>query len=510
MNKIKFNQKKNEKGQIIVLLAVSLVVVMVIAALAVDGGMIYTERRFSQNAADASSLAGGGVLLNMDLDADTFVCPTTSSYNPGTKEFSKPDTNEIAIAYLKARQTARLNNINDLPFLGYFKNGNSDVIDGELKYDENFPNNHGVIITCDDTNKYDTHIEVEVRITSKISTAFAHLVFPSDLATTNVAKSNVRLRYADTFKLAIITLAEECDKKNEVNCGIYFSSNAASLIITEGGLYSSNCLVLDQGKDDTQFNIDGEIIVACTEEEFNEDNNSWLKNSGTTYDWLINSINFDQPAYTDPELTNPKPVCDALAMSNPSIITTQNKNDVAIFSPGKYSAISINTGTVYLEKGLYCIEGDIKITGATVTGPVVIDADSNPVSEPGDGVTIYQYPDNKFEIEGGVITLTAPYTVVEVEDEEPKYIFEAPLFYLDGAAPQGSEPKLNGNASTDLSGLFYAPERWVYVSGTQDMGTTLAVQFIVKHFVISGMGTINIVNNNELSIDQPGSLDLIN
>ncbi|MBE0685229.1 MAG: Tad domain-containing protein, partial [Anaerolineaceae bacterium] len=52
--------KRQESGQIIVLLAVSLVVVMMVAALAVDGGMIYSERRFAQNAADASALAGGG------------------------------------------------------------------------------------------------------------------------------------------------------------------------------------------------------------------------------------------------------------------------------------------------------------------------------------------------------------------------------------------------------------------------------------------------------------------
>jgi uncharacterized membrane protein len=66
----KIQPKEQEKGQIIILLAVSMVVVMVVAALAVDGGMIYTERRFAQNAADASGFAGGGVILNSRMLKD--------------------------------------------------------------------------------------------------------------------------------------------------------------------------------------------------------------------------------------------------------------------------------------------------------------------------------------------------------------------------------------------------------------------------------------------------------
>jgi len=38
-----------------------LVALLAITALAIDGGVIYSDRRYSQSAADASSLAGGGV-----------------------------------------------------------------------------------------------------------------------------------------------------------------------------------------------------------------------------------------------------------------------------------------------------------------------------------------------------------------------------------------------------------------------------------------------------------------
>jgi hypothetical protein len=47
-----------ERGQAIVLLAVLIVALMAVAGLAVDGGRLYAERRFGQNAADNAALAG--------------------------------------------------------------------------------------------------------------------------------------------------------------------------------------------------------------------------------------------------------------------------------------------------------------------------------------------------------------------------------------------------------------------------------------------------------------------
>jgi hypothetical protein len=48
----------SESGQAIVLLAVSIVVLLGFTALAIDGGMVFSDRRHAQNAADAAALAG--------------------------------------------------------------------------------------------------------------------------------------------------------------------------------------------------------------------------------------------------------------------------------------------------------------------------------------------------------------------------------------------------------------------------------------------------------------------
>lgn len=49
---------KRERGSVLVTVAISLLLLMGIAALAIDGGMAYNERRFTQGAADNAALAG--------------------------------------------------------------------------------------------------------------------------------------------------------------------------------------------------------------------------------------------------------------------------------------------------------------------------------------------------------------------------------------------------------------------------------------------------------------------
>lgn len=55
---------RSESGQALVLLAISIVVLLAFAGLAIDGGILYTERRRAQNAADAAAMAGALGILN--------------------------------------------------------------------------------------------------------------------------------------------------------------------------------------------------------------------------------------------------------------------------------------------------------------------------------------------------------------------------------------------------------------------------------------------------------------
>ena len=50
------DQHQKANGQAIVLIALALVAMVAFAGLAIDGGMVYSDRRHAQNAADAGSV----------------------------------------------------------------------------------------------------------------------------------------------------------------------------------------------------------------------------------------------------------------------------------------------------------------------------------------------------------------------------------------------------------------------------------------------------------------------
>jgi hypothetical protein len=63
-------QRNRESGQILIIIALGLVVLLGFTSLAIDGGMIYSDRRQAQNAADAASLAGALAKANGGTDAE--------------------------------------------------------------------------------------------------------------------------------------------------------------------------------------------------------------------------------------------------------------------------------------------------------------------------------------------------------------------------------------------------------------------------------------------------------
>ena len=77
--------KNGEEGQVLAFLAVCFVVLLGFAALAIDGGMVFSDRRHAQNAADASSLAGGsGAAYYMrvnDVNYNAFICGSSGTIN---------------------------------------------------------------------------------------------------------------------------------------------------------------------------------------------------------------------------------------------------------------------------------------------------------------------------------------------------------------------------------------------------------------------------------------------
>lgn len=475
-------RKQKEQGQIIILLAVSIVVVMMVAALAVDGGMIYTERRFAQNAADAAGFAGGGAILNSEKLNEVYACPSSSS----------GENNLVEMAITAAQSRASANNISSLPFLGYIVN---DVI----KEDYGLGQDQGIIIECiDNVANQPIEMDIFVRVTSQVSTAFAHLIYPGPLQTTNESVVTLEIGKNSMFGNALVALGTGCDKKK---AGGIYVHGTGNIKIFGGGAFSNTCLYIDGNKDGSMSNLPDhpEKNSMYAEGGFNIVYNG---TSGKTIDWLEPYVNGGQIPITEfPEPTNPSIPsddyidCSDLGVKNNSDVKN-GPNGEDVYSSGKWSGIgNINKDTIF-EPGLYCISGDIKLNGnANVEG---VDVTFYMV----DGVATFNG--------SGIVNLVAP-----TDLSNP---YHDVLFYFAGQGSSNAPVTFNGNNTSYFSGQVYAPKMWIDVGGSSNPRTmdkkycseslvlnadgscdvkTFTTQFVGWHVTVGGTGDLDILFNGK-------------
>jgi len=129
-----------ERGQAAVLLALAFLILLASVGLAIDGGIVYTERRRAQNAADAAAMAGALAILHRG--------------------------NALSVAYARAADNGYDNNHSD-NWVQVYR-----------------PPIHGP--TAGDTN----HIEVQIR--AQVDAVFSQLVFSGVLENTVTAIARAR------------------------------------------------------------------------------------------------------------------------------------------------------------------------------------------------------------------------------------------------------------------------------------------------------------------------------
>ncbi|MRS03734.1 hypothetical protein EG832_11025, partial [bacterium] len=184
--------KTKEKGQIIVVLAVALVAILGITALAVDGSMIYAERRNDQTTADSTALSAA----------------QTASGSPTCATARTAAINQ-AITYASAQEGVALVN------------------------DSTSPNR--VEATCNADN---TKLTIKVVVTSGTPTTFAQMVSRDQLQTTVESLSQVTFG-STTFANGngLWATGTTCD----ANGGIWLSGTS-KVFIKGGGAYSASCI----------------------------------------------------------------------------------------------------------------------------------------------------------------------------------------------------------------------------------------------------------------------------
>jgi hypothetical protein len=343
-------QFQEESGQVLLMIALGLVALLGLTAMAVDGGMIYADRRFDQNAADASAYAGAGAaamaMENSQITYRSFNCKAPAGSTLANKmNFAKTE----AVKAAKARAAS-----------------NNFVIDS------NVDNQHGVEVICGTETKaggvyMDKYFDIHTMISSDLNTAFAHLFYKGAIRNTVDAVVRVRPRNDLAFGFAIASLSSDCKK------GIDFNGNS-NVQVHLTGIFSNSCLTTNGGIN---------VKVNPAEQGINYVDEKKINGSGLL-DPLPSKV--DSPI---PRIEVPTPDCN-----HPSLIDGGKINSGGTIKPGRYESIKINGGdNLIMAPGLYCLDGDLTALGGTFIG---------------NGVTIYQRK-GSFDVGGNVtVQLAAP------------------------------------------------------------------------------------------------------
>jgi hypothetical protein len=212
------NAQKSERGQAIILIAIMFIVLLGFAGLAIDAGMVYSDRRNAQNAADAASLAGGAraaiFMENARLFSTNWDCTVPNA--------------------AKAMQTA----VN----AAIERAGNNQyVIDGEIS------DGNGVTVSCTNIKGVlpQRYLDITVHITTVTEATFSQFLFGGPLRSEVEAVTRVRPRVPLAEGQAIVGMNTGACFGNQN--GVIIGGSSDSLI-NGGGIFSNGCLKGDGSK----------------------------------------------------------------------------------------------------------------------------------------------------------------------------------------------------------------------------------------------------------------------
>ena len=443
-----------EKGQILILLVLLVIGLLGFTALAIDGGMIFADRRYMQSAADASSLAGAGVVAQMMQNADV-----------KQPDFNCAPFTDLSDAYGAAEEQALANDFTITPQAGL----------GESS-------DHGVLITCNPAEKY---IDVFVMLSRVTNTSFVHLFTGGQMRNTVGSVTRVLPGITAGSGAAIVALSEVCGNK----VGDLDIWGNADVHIYKGGIWSNSCN--DRGGS-------GRLII---------DEGSIDYHQGSTCTGMPIPPGCTEHTDLHPITTRPipPPNCTSAPYQNLGVV-----NNPTTISPGNYKGWTFHS-EVILEPGLYCIDGDISMTSAGFIRNETVDG--TPTGAPMGGVTIYVMGgDNNpaVQINGGVNT-----ALVAVNEKPTVVVPGGPgaiedlLLYISSNLVN-VDFVINGNSGSQFAGTIYAPAAIVRINGTAEIGnpTNMGCSIIGYDVTTTGSGEIGITYNADMDYGWPSELQV--
>lgn len=346
---MKKHMPRKESGQILVVFSVVLVALLGLTALAVDGGMVYSDRRAAQNVADTAALAGAGAAAqyfeNHAVRWDNFTCSGAD-----------------VIGAINAAKSQAI----------------SSAGNNFFTIDTNVSDSHGVTVDCNIINHgsyKDKYFDVRTYITAKTNTSFAHLFYSGEMVNTVEAVVRLRPRTSLAYGYAVMSLSDDCGTNAG---GVYYDGNS-SLKINGGGVFSSSCMTVNGSP---LINVSGPLQFS----------------SGTIPAGDLANYTNQQPVPAGeavPIDVFPPPDCSSVPLHPDGFSSIAASGT---YNPGRYDEIKlVSSDDVVLNPGLYCVTGS---HGIAVSG----DLSNDPAAG---GVTIY-VEQGSVSISGGVVRLYAP------------------------------------------------------------------------------------------------------
>ena len=454
-------QKKAESGQIIVLLAAAIVVLLAFAALAIDVGMVYSDRRYDQSVADASALAGAQAAFKFIID-----------YQMTDTNFTCSGANGSGL------QTAATNAAVARALVNHFSISPATA-------------DHGAVVTCVNSMVGATperHLEVKVTISSTTQTNFAHLFFGGTLRNTVTATARVKPAEAASYGYALVGTKQSCQNAND---GAINFNGSVETIVDGGGIFSNGCLSLTGSVASVNVNNKaGPFQYNLTLNDNNLDNNPKIYPYPQDANSTLNLGVIPDPAKNcGPARTIPA-VLDGSQTLQPGTYTAplrlQNSSDVALLAPG-----------------LYCFQDDVSINGGSLS--VATGGDSL------SGVTIYMMPGGSksatyFDVGSGgsgayTVNLQAPKAADTDANNTPHNppALNGVVIYVAANNQCGTTASkcvdITGNATTSFRGTIYAPSGEVRLSGTAGFTSSFGSSVIGATVTINGNSGIHMLYN---------------
>lgn len=455
----------SEKGQIVIFLALALLGMLAITALALDGGMLYSDQRYSQSTADAASLAGGGAVAasinDLDLLEGYWDCGLLGT--------------AISNGYDAAIQKAAANGytISRDPALG---------IDAH---------DHGVLITCSNAGQY---VDVDVMLTKETKTSFVQLFNydNKDMKTTVFSKTRAKPRRVGDGGASIVSLShlsatntDDCGSKQG---GVWFSGTNKTTLLN-GGVYSNSCVDKNSGAS----------TVGMTNADVTYHVGSY--SAGITDPTPKSSASYHPLTY------DPMPFPDELCSASDDTLTdfgsvSFSTGGEQTLTSGKYHDWDFKV-PVKLTPGLYCISGSVSMNAAAyVYTDTVMGADGKMP-----GVTIY-FNGDSLTLNGGSDTALVSPTGYTNPEEVPNHAINNLLLYI----PPGNDADvvINGNSNNTLVGTLYMPDANVKINGAATAGSasTFECSIIGYWVTVTGASDINIVYNAKKQWSWPSYIQL--